>query len=114
MADQIVPLSCQPNQSLTVSLDIDVAPVTLQLYVSYNEIAEYWTMDIADATGNPLVGSIPLTCAGWPAGNLLAPWAFLKIGAACMVNASGVPTDYPDDTNLGTDFLLVWSDTPSI
>jgi hypothetical protein len=113
MADQIIPLSSAPNQLLTVPLFIDGTTVTLRLQVRYNEIARYWVMKISDSMGNVLVDSIPLITGNFPAANLLQQQRYLAIGSAFVVNASGVAQAYPDNTNLGTDFVLVWSDTPS-
>lgn len=113
MADQIIPLTNAPNQSLAASLTVDGNPLALQLDIRFSEIAAYWVMTISDANGNLLVDSMPMITGAYPAANLLAQHRYLAIGSAYIVNASGVASDYPDNTNLGTDFLLVWSDTPS-
>lgn len=69
-----------------------------------------WMMDIADSLGNPLVSSIPLLTGQFPAANILAPWDYLGIGSAFIIKQSGMgsTTDIPDDSNLGTQFLLLW------
>jgi hypothetical protein len=108
---QIVPLTNAPIQSLTVTLSVDGAYLTLQFTVGFNEIAQYWVLMIDDQNGNPLVDSIPLITGVWPAANLLAQFAYLAIGSAYIINASGVAQDYPDSTNLGSDFLLLWDST---
>jgi hypothetical protein len=111
---QIVPLSIAPNQALTVSLDIDSGVVTLELQVRYNELAGYWLLTIKDRLGVLLLDSIPMICGAWPAANLLQQAAYLKIGSAYIVNASGVAQDSPGATNLGSDFILIWDDTPAL
>jgi hypothetical protein len=112
LADQIIPFTNDPNQTLTVSLSIDNGVKTLKLAAHFNEIAGYWVMDISDQFSNPLVFSIPLVTGYAPAANLLAAHGSLGIGSAYVVNASGTTAmDYPDQTNLGTDFLVIWSDT---
>lgn len=111
---QIVPLSNAPNQTLAVTLTVDGNPLTLNLTIHYNEIATYWVLAIADANQNPLLVSIPMITGYYPAGNLLQQYAYLRIGSAYMINASGTTKDSPDSTNLGSDFVLLWDDTPSV
>jgi hypothetical protein len=114
MADQIVPVTNAPNQVLTVPLSIDGTTITLKLRITYNEIAQYWVMGIADRLGNVLIDSIPLLTGVYPASNLLAQYRYLGIGSAFVINASGTPQDSPDKNTLGSDFVLVWGDTPAL
>jgi len=111
--DQVIPLSCNGNQSFPVTLSVDGANLTLNLALRYSEVAGYWVLTISDADGNLLVDSVPMICGAWPAGNLLCQQAYLKIGSAYIINANNSPMDHPDDTNLGTDFLLLWGDSPA-
>lgn len=113
MPSQIVPLTTAPGQTLAVSLSIDNQIVALQLAVRFSEAAGYWVLTISDHLGNVLLDSIPLITGGYPAANILGQYAYLAIGSAYVINASGTPLDSPDSTNLGTDFLLLWDDTPS-
>jgi hypothetical protein len=66
-------------------------------------------MDIADNLGNPLVSSVPLLTGQFPAANILAPWEYMGIGSAFIIKQSGMGSaaDIPDDTNLGSQFLLL-------
>ncbi len=111
MSAQIVPVTSDPNQSLRIALAVDGNTLTLAFAFRFNEIAQYWTMTISDATGNLLRDSVPLVTGSYPAGNLLAQDGHLAIGSAFLLNVSGSPEDYADSTNLGSDFLLVWDDT---
>ncbi|HLH04943.1 MAG TPA: hypothetical protein VKX25_19400 [Bryobacteraceae bacterium] len=112
--DQVIPLTSAPNQTLTVALSIDGGTVTLRLQLRYNEVARYWVMTISDRLGNLLVDSIPLLTGFYPAANLLQQQRYLAIGSAYVVNASGVAAEYPTSANLGSDFQLIWSDTPTV
>jgi hypothetical protein len=112
LSAQIVPLTCNPQQTLTVMLNVDGASLTLNLGINYNETAGWWAMTISDDQGNLILDSIPLLCAQYPTANILGQFAYLQIGSAYIYNATGVAMDSPNDTNLGTDFLLIWSDTP--
>ncbi len=108
-----IPLTSDPNQSLRVTIPVDGENLTLRLSLSYNDNAGYWTMSITDdLTDKVLVSSVPLYSGKYPAANLLGQYSYLRIGSAWVVKVNqDVKSDYPDDTNLGTDFLLVWGDT---
>jgi hypothetical protein len=108
----IVPLTTAPNQSMTVNLPINGGTLTLNLDIRYNENGlngNFWSMDIADQYGNPLVSSVPLVTGTWPGGNILAPWDYLFIGSATVLNISGGSLDIPDSATLGTSFVLCWA-----
>lgn len=113
MSDQIVPLSSAPSQKMSVTLTVDGAQLTLQLSVRFNEMANYWVMGISDSQSNMLIDSLPLLTGSYPAANILAQYAYLKIGSAYIINVSGTDLDYPDRNTLGADFSLLWGDTPT-
>lgn len=112
MPAQLVPVTSDPNQAFSVTLSIDDAPVTLQLRIRFSEMAGYWTLTIKDASGVLLLDSVPMLAGAYPAANILGQFAYLGIGSAYVVNASGVEEDSPSSTNLGSDWVLVWDDTP--
>jgi hypothetical protein len=141
MGLQIVPLANSPNQSFTVTLMVDGKPLTLNLTVRYNEMAGYWTLSISDSANNLLVDSIPMITGSYPAANLLQQQRYLEIGSWYIVNVSNLLVtsgsatgygqgfygdgpyggengqggiDYPDLSNLGTDFQLWVDDTPLV
>lgn len=108
---QIIGVSSAANQVLTVSVNINGGTLTLQLAVSFDEMAGFWVMSIADQTGTPLISTVPLLTGAWPAANILQPYQYMNIGSAFVINSSGVATpDYPNSTDLGTDFILLWDD----
>lgn len=140
MALQKIPLTSSPNQTFTVSVTIDGSQLLLNVSIQYNEMAAYWTLNIADASNNPLVSSIPMITGSYPAANLLQQQAYLNIGAWYVVNVSNTNAatnsnyaygqggygagpyggsvdfgglDYPGPNNLGTDFELWVDDTPT-
>ncbi len=113
MSAQIIPITPNSgNQTLQVTLSVDGGVLKLQLTLAYNAMAGYWVMTIADNSGNLILDSIPLVTGAYPAANVLEQFAYLAIGSAFIINASGVAQDHPDSTNLGSDFLLLWDDTP--
>lgn len=110
---QLVPLTTEPNQTVTVSLNIDGTVADYFLDLHYNEIAGYWTMSITDSAGNLLLDSVPFVTGSIPAGNILGQFAHLGIGSAFIVNASSLDVqDYPGIATLGNAFVLIWSNTP--
>lgn len=94
-----------------MALAINGTNLTLQLSISFFEMSQFWALNIADQNGNPLVGPVPLITGAYPAGNILAPYQYMNIGSAFVINASGVASpDFPNSTDLGSDFLLLWDD----
>jgi hypothetical protein len=77
-------------------------------------MAGYWLMTIFDSSGNLLIGSIPLITGIYPSANLLAQQVYLAIGSAYILNLGNRSADYPGINNLGSDFVLLWDDTPAV
>lgn len=111
MSDQIIPLDAAPNQSFKVTVNVGARQVSLGVTLRYSEPAAYWVMTLVDEAGNLLLDSVPLVTGQFPAANILGQYQHLEIGSAYVVNASSVPApDYPNNLDLGTDFLLAWGD----
>jgi hypothetical protein len=109
--DQIVPLTTAPNQTFPVNLAINGAQLTLYLSLSFNEMAGYWVMLIADQNRNVLLTDIPLLTGAYPAANILNQYGYMEIGDAYVLNVgSVVDADYPNAFELGTQFILLWGD----
>lgn len=109
---QIVPLTPQ-NQTISCQLSVDGTNKTLILTITYNTPAGYWFMSISDSNGTMLLDAIPLLVSDFPAADLLSQYTYLGIGSAAIVPASSLSSISLDDTNLGTDYVLVWGDTIS-
>ena len=110
---QIIPLTPDPNQTFEVPVNLGNTVKSLLVTLRYNEIADFWVMTIADINNNVIVDSIPFVTGVVPGGNLLGQYAYLDIGAAYILNASGVASpNYPGSTDLGTDFVLLWDVVP--
>lgn len=109
--DQVIPIDSSANQKFQVSLSVDGKVLQLNLAVRFAEMAQYWLLDILDSNNNLILSSIPLITGDWPAANILAQYAYLKIGSAYVVNAGQAAIDYPAANDLGGAFVLVWSDT---
>jgi len=112
MADQVIPLTSEPNQTLQVTVNIDDENRTFKLTLRWNAGAEYWVMTIIDAsTSETILDSLPLVTGDYPAGNLLGQYGYLNIGSIYLINESNVDTDRPGVDDLGSDWILVWGDT---
>src|ERR1035438_5618433 len=112
MSQQVIPLTNAPNQTFSATLNVDGAPLTLQLTFNYNEVANYWSMTVLDKNGNLLLSGVPLVTGNDPACNILKQYSYLQIGSAFVINQSGTKLlNYPNNTDLGTDFALVWGDS---
>jgi hypothetical protein len=109
---QIIPLTSDPNQSFTSTLQVDGAALTLNFTVKWNEMAGYWVMSVSDSSDDLLLDSIPMITGWYPGANLLAQYGYLKIGSAFIINVGTSDSDYPGKSDLGTNFQLLWSDTP--
>lgn len=109
-----IPADSSPNQSFETTLNIDGGNLKVLLTFRYNEMAGYWMMGVANAeTGVYYVDSVPLITGLYPAANVLDQYRYLNIGSAYVIPVGSPDIDYPDDTKLGTQFLLIWSDTPA-
>jgi hypothetical protein len=111
---QLIPLSTDPNQTFVVPLNIDNSVKDQLLTLRYNEIAGYWVMTLYDVNGNIILDSVALVTGNAPAGNILGQYAYMGLGSAYVVNASsvGVP-NFPNSQDLGSDYVLIWGDTPA-
>ena len=110
---QIIPLDCSPNQTFQITLSVNTLNISLKFFLSYNGIAGYWTMRVTDPqSGTVMLDSIPLIVCSTPTVpvNFIWQYDYLKIGSAYLIKVGTSGGDYPDDTNLGTDFVLVWGD----
>jgi len=112
MSNQLVPLNSSPNQTFLANLTVNGAALRLNLSLSFNEIAQYWTMEIADVNNNVLIAELPLVTGSFPSANLLEQFQYMMIGSCYLLNVSngGTSLDYPNGNDLGTDFILLWGD----
>jgi hypothetical protein len=111
-AMKIIPLTANPDQTLTCTLPVDNKNITLNLRFRYNTIGEYWWMSATDAiTSKMLIDGVPLVTGEYPAADLLEQYAYLGIGSAVIVPVGSPLIDRPTDANLGTEFVLLWGDT---
>lgn len=111
LASVVVPLTPSSNQSLSCTLPVDSGNITLKFQFTYNSIAGYWFVSVTDKTNRLLLDSVPLVTGNYPAANLLRQYQYLGIGSAYVVPASSGLSGIPDFDSLGTNYVLIWSDT---
>lgn len=112
MAYKIIPLTTNPNQSFSCTLPVDGKNLTLSFTFRYNHIMKYWFMSVSNHKTKVLIlDSIPLVTGEFPAANLLEQYEYLGIGSAAIIPTSSIANSFPDDINLGSEYVLVWGDT---
>ena len=109
--DQIIPLTTAPNQKLPVALTVNGDALNLHLSIRYNEMIQYWILDIFDTSDDPILSNIPLLTGAYPASNILNQYQYKLIGSAYVLDVSNSnQSDYPNAHELGSDFVLLWGD----
>lgn len=104
----LIPINTKPNNTFTCKIPIDGGNVTLVFRTHYNEVAGYWVVSVSRSDGTELIRNLPML----PAQNILEQYSYMGIGSACIISAHQVKAEWPDAENLGSEWLLVWSDTP--
>ncbi|WP_186057639.1 phage baseplate plug family protein [Burkholderia gladioli] len=97
-----VPLSSD-GQVFKVSL----AGTIYQLTVQWRNAIAMWLLDIADASGNPLVSGLPLVTGA----NLLEQFGYLGFQGGLWVQGADDPDDLPTYSDLGAGSALYWVTT---
>lgn len=113
MAYKIIPLTPGTNQSFTCTLPVDTKNITLAFTFTWNGVGEYWFMSITETRSNTLLlDAVPLVTGLFPAADLLGQYSYLGIGSAAVVPASSLSAaNAPTESNLGSEYVLVWGDT---
>ena len=95
-----VPL--QPNpQTMVISL----GGTAYQLTLNYqNTEMGGWTLDIADASGKPILSGLPLVTGH----DMLEQYGYLNFGGELWVQTTSDPDAVPTFENLGSDGMLYW------
>ncbi|MEK8128659.1 hypothetical protein WMW72_12150 [Paenibacillus filicis] len=111
MATRIVPLIPGSNQSFNCTLPVDEKNITLGFTFTWNGVGEYWFVSVTDVKNKELMlDAVPLVTGEYPAADILGQYTYMGIGSAAVVPISGA-AGIPNLNNLGTDFVLVWTDT---
>jgi hypothetical protein len=88
-----IPLSAEPQ-----SFDIPIGGTTYGLTVKWNVPNASWIIDIADASGNPIVSGIPMVTGA----DLLEQYGYLNFGFQLVAQTDNDPDAVPTFDNIGT------------
>lgn len=107
-----IPVTTDPDQTMSVTIPIDGENVNLDLRFRYNSEHGFWWMTITDPnTDQVLLDSLPIFTGDYPSADLLQQHKYLNLGSIVVVPTGKANTQEPSDENLGIDFLLLWGDT---
>ena len=70
-------------------------------------------MTVIDAVSKAtLIDALPIMVGEYPAANLLEQFGYMNLGSAVVVKEGDLQgAENPDNTNLGSEYYLVWGDT---
>jgi hypothetical protein len=114
VSSQVVNFTNDPNQSGELALSIDGTQKSYLYSLRFNEVANYWVGSLYTLTGGLILDSIAFVTGNGPAANVLRQFAYLAIGSLTIANQSSASSpDYPNQNDLGSDFVPIWYDTPT-
>lgn len=102
----IIPMQAIPNHSFSAVVPIDGGNTNLGFLLTYNEISNYWMIDISKDDVLVLSG-LPMV----PAQNLLEQLGYLGIGSMRIIPRSDVQEQWPSQGTLSSEWYVVWGDT---
>ena len=88
-----IPLSPNPQ-----TFQIALAGITYTLTFQWNTVANSWTLDIADASGNPIVSGIAVVTGA----DLLEPYGYIEFGGALTAFTDHDLATPPTYDNIGS------------
>ena len=104
MSYQVLPLYNFPNNTYSIPIEINEKNITFNLFFSYNQEAQYWTIDILNDKNENIVCNIPLLTGQ----NLFQGLDYLEIGKLYIMRKSDMADEIPNSNNLDTDYWLIW------
>lgn len=101
----IVPMQAIPNHTFSAVIPFDDQNINLRFTMQYNEICNFWFVDISQ-NDTMLLSGYPLI----PAQDLLEQFQYLGIGHAYIVPITQVTKQFPDYNTLSSEWAVVWGD----
>ena len=109
MTTVVIPVTNQPNQTFTTTIDVNGENRNFRFFFTWNGCGKYWEFDLFDDdTEEQLLSRIPVMTN--LDGNMIPQYAYKRIGRCFLLNINGTNDYIPSQSNLGTDFLLIWTD----
>lgn len=115
MVLSVLPVNSDPNQTFECSLPIDDKNRRFRFFFEWNPIGEYWQFDLYDLNqgGKQLLNKQVVCSIDYPYNNILKTYTYKELGSLYVISL--LPSkDRPGYNNLGTDYVLVWGDTPDV
>src|ERR1700719_665867 len=97
-----------PLQPTNQKLQITLAGTVYTLTVRWNDMNGAWTLDMADASQNPIISGIPVVTGE----DLLAPYGYLNFGGQLIAQTTNDTNAVPTMANLGTTGNLYFVTAP--
>jgi len=91
-----------PLAGASTTFQTTILNIVYTFTVQWRNAASLWFLDIADASGNLIIGGIPLVTGA----NLLEQYAYLGFGFQLWVQSDVTPDETPTYANLGTSSHL--------
>lgn len=116
MTLSVLPINSEPNQTFECSLSIDTSNKRFKFFFSWNPIGAYWQFDLFDQNngGVQVLSNQPIYPVEFPHNNIIWSYTYKGIGSLYVVNVGDAKGDRPGLKNLGTEWVLVWGDTPNV
>lgn len=93
-----------PLSSDGQTFNISLAGTIYELTVQWRAAIAMWLLDIADASGGPILSGIPLVTGV----DLLGQFGYAGLGGALRVQGADDPDNLPTYDDLGTSSALYW------
>lgn len=105
-----IPVSNSFNQSFTLALPLsELQTLSLSFFISWNNIANYWQVDISNPDGTRYVSALPLVLRTGVTANMLDFVEYLNIGKMYLLPLNNSTSQGPGLTDWGTNFILIWA-----
>lgn len=91
-----------PLSGASTTFQTTILNIVYTFTIQWRDAAGLWYLDIADASGNPIISGIPLITGA----NLLEQYAHLGFGFQLWVQSDVNPDVLPTYKNLGTSSHL--------
>ena len=116
MVLSVLPVNSSQNQTFEASLPIDDKNRRFKFFFSWNPIGQYWQFNLYDQNkdGIQVLNNMPIFSIDYPYNNIILIYEYKEIGSLYLVNIGNASGDRPSISNLGTDWIMVWGDTPYV
>ena len=107
-----VPLTNSPNQRFQITLPVNDENIQFVFELWYNEQANYWLMSLTNKTKQEQVFvNLPLLATKSDVfGNMMCQLEYKEVGICYIIPTSEDLKSMPDDTNLGSLYIMIWGD----